>query len=304
MRVLRPEMLRMVERAHERGEPVRELLPGRAGGAPLVIAARPVLGPDDDVNGVQVRFGPEGGSEAVPYSVIAFDYSSDAQLIRLAGSPFGWDLAPGRTNWTVPEAFRHVERCDGAMDLILRTLDSAEDTRWAGDVTARVGDGTRRYRLALRNGSGAARTRWRGLLLDVTESLAPEPASVDSVALATLGHRHPGPSYLALADVAAVRVIRWITDPVPDIQWKGVVDDRDTAHPDDAVRIRAELDRILRDGISRGFYENIRMRRIGGGWTVVDVVSTMLPARGKPVLALSEITVVGYTDDPDPTEQP
>lgn|GEM_PF-6388596 len=302
VRVLRPEVLRMVEQVYGGGEPVRARLPGRPGGdgAPIVVAAEPVFGTGNRVYGVQVRYEPRELPMGLSYSVAAFDYSSDERSIHLVGNPFGWQIPGDRMNWTVPEAFRYVERCDGAMDLILQAIDPADGMRWAGDVTARIGEVSRRYRLALRNGSGAARAHWRGLLLDVTESLAPEPASFDSMALATLGRRHPGPSHLALADVGAARIVRWITDPVPGIQWRGMVDDRDTSHPDDIPPVRVELDRLVREGISTGRFENIRMRRIGGGWTVIDAVSTMLPAPGKPVLLLSEMTVVGYCDDPDP----
>jgi hypothetical protein len=305
VRVLPAVVQPIFVRAHRRGERVFTQVPASAfgdGAGDMTVAVTPVFGPGHRVHGVQVCYAPAESSLPLPYPVAAFDYMSDQRSIHLMESPFGWNLPDSRVTWTVPEAFRYVERFDGAMDLILQTLDPAEGLRWAGDVTARVGEAARRYRLVLRGGAGADRTRLRGLLLDLTESLAPEPASFDQVTLAALGRAHTGHSYLALADVRDVRVIRWITDPVPDVQWQGTVDDRSTSHPDDVVRVRAELDRLVREGLSRGSFENIRMRRVGGGWVVVNAVSTIVPGVEPPVLLLTEITVVGYSDEPDPTE--
>lgn len=309
LRVLPMGVQPLLAQAYRRRARVATRLPARAGGesdadptAEVVVAVTPVLGPGDRVHAIQVCYASEGEALPLPYLVTAVDYSSDERSIYLGANPFGWELPDSRTSWTVPEAFRFVERFDDAMDLILHTLDPAEWLRWTGDITVRVGDAARRYRLVLRGGAGDERTQLRGLLLDVTESLAPEPASVDYATLAALGRRHEDHSYLALADVHKLRIIRWITDPIPGIQWKGTVDQRDTAHPDDIALVRGELERVLREGLSRNVIENIRMRRIGGGWTVIDVVSTMVPGSEPPVLLLIEMTVVGSTDDPDPTE--
>ncbi|WP_216897184.1 GAF domain-containing protein [Nocardia alni] len=309
LRVLPIGVQPLLVQAYRRRARVAARLPARVFGEPgadptveVVVAVTPVLGPRDRVHAIQVCYASGGDAMPLPYIVAAVDYSSDERSIYLAANPFGWRLPDGRSSWTVPEAFRFVERFDEAMDLILRTLDPVERLSWAGDLTVRAGDAARRYRLVLRGGAGGERTQLRGLLLDVTESLAPEPASVDYATLAALGRRHADHSYLALADVHKLRIIRWITDPVPGIQWKGTVDQRDTAHPDDLACVRGELERVLREGLSRNVIENIRMRRIGGGWTVIDVVSTMVPGSQPPVLLLIEMTVVGHTDDPDPTE--
>ncbi|WP_067891524.1 GAF domain-containing protein [Nocardia vaccinii] len=303
-RVLRPAAQRMIEPVWRRGETVEVWTPRRPGGAREgeTVCASPVFGPDGRVYAVQVRCAAAGSKLPAPYSVVAFDYSSQHRSIHLVHNPFGWDLPESRSHWTVPEAFRHVRRCDGSMELILQTLGPRERMRWAGDVSACVGGTPRRYHMALRNGSGTGLARWRGLLHDVTEFLAPEPASVDTAALAALGRQRPGRSHLVLADVEKVRLIRWVTDPVPDIQWKGVVDDRDTPHPDDVTRILAEVGRAVRAHETGGRLSGIRLRRTGGGWTVVDAVGTLVPTSDSPMLLLIELTVTGYSDEPDPTE--
>ncbi|WP_067674354.1 GAF domain-containing protein [Nocardia miyunensis] len=303
-RVLRPEVQRMIEPVWRRGESVEMAARRRSRDAEQVeiVCASPVFGPDGQVYAVQVRSAAVGSELPEPYSVVAFDYSSRRRSIHLADNPFGWNLSESRSHWTVPEAFRHVRRCDGSMELILQTLDPQERMRWAGDVTACVGGTPRRYHMALRNGTGTDLTRWRGLLHDVTEFLAPEPASVDTAALAALGRQRPGRSHLVLADVEKVRLIRWVTDPVPDIQWKGVVDDRDTPHPDDVARIFAEIGRAVRAQETGGRLTGIRLRRNGGGWTVADAVGTLVPTSDSPKLLLIELTVTGYSDEPDPTE--
>jgi hypothetical protein len=111
------------------------------------------------------------------------------------------------------------------------------------------------------------------------------------------------PVHIALLDIPRIRLIRWITDPVPDIAWKGVADDRDTPHPDDVRRIFATVGEVMARGDMRGRVDNVRLRRLEGGWTVVDGIGTVLPSsKGTPALMLIEFTVTGYSDDPDPTE--
>jgi hypothetical protein len=302
-RVLRPAVQRMIEPVFRRGEPVEAVLPSgsRDAADTEMVRASPIFGPGGRVHAVQVRSAPLGTDLPAPYSVAAFDYSSQRRSIHLSDNPFGWSLPPGRSYWTVPEAFRYVQCCDNSMELILQALDPQERMVWAGDVTACVGGVPHRYHMVLRSGAGEDRVRWRGLLHDVTEFLAPEPASVDTAAFAALGRQRPGRSHLVLADAEKVRLIRWVTDPVPDIQWKGMVDDRDTPHPDDVTRILAEVGRAVQAQETGGSVGGIRLRRTGGGWTVVDAVGTMVPLSDTPKLLLIELTVTGYSEDPDPT---
>ncbi|MBF6331786.1 GAF domain-containing protein [Nocardia transvalensis] len=302
-RVVTPAVLEVVTQAHERCEPAEAELSERARGeGPLAVSALPIMGPGGRVHAVQVCMAPLGAPLPEPYAVAAFDYSSRTRSIRVDGTPFGWSLPRDRSNWTVPEAFRYVERFDGSMDLILRTLEPVENTRWIGDVTARIGEDLRRYRLALRNGRGNACTHWLGVVHDVTEHLAPEPISLDTAALTALGKQRSDRTHLVLADAQHVRLIRWITEPVPGIQWKGMVDDRDTPHPDDVARIFAEVGRNVQQGRPHGRVDRVRLRRIGGGWTVVDTAGTIIPTPESSALMLIEFTVVGSSDEPDPTE--
>ncbi|RDI53971.1 GAF domain-containing protein [Nocardia mexicana] len=302
LRVLSPETLRIVVAAFERAEAVEAEVPSRLPGdrRTMTVSATPVVGPDTRAHAVQVRTTPAGAALPAPYSVAAFGYSADTRAIQLGDQAAGWTVPADRANWTVPEAFRYVERFDGSMDLLLRTLDPSEHQRWAGDLTARVEGHPRRYRLALR--SGADRQEWRGLLHDLTDHLVPEPISLDGATLSALGQQRSGRGHLVLADVRDVRLIRWVTDPVPGIQWKGTVDDRDTPHPDDVVRIFSTVGDMVRAGAMHARIGEVRLRRIGGGWTVVDARCTVLPAPGTPALMLIELTITGTSDDPDPTE--
>ncbi len=301
VRPLPPGGLRIVEQAHDSRESVLARLTGRDGDERSVLAG-PIAGPDGRVHGVQVRMGAPGEPMPESYAVAAFAYSAQSRSIRLGDKPFGWKLPQERANWTVPEAFRYVERFDGSMDLILRTLEPAPNTRWVGDATARLGSDLRRYRLALRNGAEGDEHCWRGLIQDVTEYRAPEQVSLDGAALTALGrHGADGRRHLVLADVRDVRLIRWITDPVPGIQWKGMVDDRDTPHPDDVVRIFDEVGRIAGSGRQHGRVDGVRLRRLGGGWTVVNTTGTIIPTPEAVALMLIELDVVGDSDDPDPT---
>ncbi|MCM6773527.1 DUF5593 domain-containing protein [Nocardia sp. CDC159] len=300
-RLLPPGGLRLVAQAHERRERVQMRLAGHGLGEHTV-SAGPVFGPDGRVHAVQVRIAADGEPLPEPYAVAAFGYSSQACSIRLGRPAFDWPLPRDRSSWTVPEAFRYVERFDGSMELILRTVEPVAGSRWSGDVTARLGHRLRRYRLAVRNGVGAAAYCWRGLIQDITQYRAPEEISLDGAALSVLGQQAAGNGHLVLADARQVRLIRWITDPVPGIQWKGMVDDRDTPHPDDVARILAEVDRVTRDGRTHGRVDGVRLRRMGGGWTVVDAVGTIIPTPDTARLMLLELTVVGSSDDPDPTE--
>ncbi|QHE73470.1 hypothetical protein GFS60_07130 (plasmid) [Rhodococcus sp. WAY2] len=98
-----------------------------------------------------------------------------------------------------------------------------------------------------------------------------------------------------------MRLIDWITDPIPQIQWKGIVDNRDTPHPDDVQRIFHTAGQVFGGHTPRGEVKGIRLRRFGGGWTVVDASGGVLPAaRDGPLLALVQFDITGTSIEPDP----
>jgi len=92
-------------------------------------------------------------------------------------------------------------------------------------------------------------------------------------------------------DVSQARLISWFTDPVPGIQWKGTHDERDTPHPDDVVRIFQTMERLKAGGGKHAEIPGVRLRRLGGGWTVIDSRITVIPTTG-PMMVLAEMTPV------------
>ncbi len=302
VRVLPPRMLGVLADAHDRREPVdtwlSSWLPGDR--RTMAVSATPMVGPGRRVHSVQMRSTPDGSALPDLYTVAAFGYSVPERSIRLGDNTFDWDLPAGRASWTVPEAFRFVERFDRSMELILHTLDPPDRLRWTADITVTMAGAPRRIRLALRSDPDN-RLLWRGLLHDVTDSLAPEPISLEGATLSALGRQQEG-HHLALTAVRDVRLIRWITEPVPEVRWHGTADSRDTPHPDDMARICTAIGDMVRGACTHTYLEGIRLRRIGTGWVVVDARCTVLPAPNAPALMLVELTVTGTSDAPDPAE--
>jgi hypothetical protein len=154
----------------------------------------------------------------------------------------------------------------------------------------------RNLQMALRNGVDGDPLAWAGLVHDITDIAPPEPAPLDTATLAAL-RDHDVRTHLALVDLEQIRLIRWITDPVPGIAWRGLVDERPAPHPDDAARIRAAVAELGRTGLAGTRVPDIRLRRLGGGWTVVDGVGTVVPTPGQPALMLIELTITGHRAD-------
>lgn len=106
---------------------------------------------------------------------------------------------------------------------------------------------------------------------------------------------------LALLDVEKARLIRWITDPPDGIQWKGLVDDRDTPHPDDVARIFAAAVELIESGKPVDL-RDVRLRHREGGWMVVAGRGSLLPTTSGVELALIEIVETGIDlETPDET---
>lgn len=304
-RTLPAAALPIISAVYERREPVERILPpSRQLKDGDHVRALPVPGPDGVVHGVHIWIGgafPEGS----PPAVSAFTYGSRARLVEPSAdyyTRFGVPTVDGRSTWTGPEVFRRVVRFDTAMELIGRTIDPTPDDRWQGQLSARLGDGIRRLSLALRNDSTDG-TFWRSLIIDTTDSTPPEPVTVETAALAALRARDPS-TFIALLDLASVRLIRWVTDPVPGIAWKGVADDRDTPHPDDVQRIFAAAQPVITGAATSAKVDAVRLRRRDGGWTIVDTSATVLPHTDGPKLILAEFVVTGFSDEPDPVPPP
>ena len=306
-RALPVGVLKVVHEAHDFGAEVqRTLTPARRRREGDNVCALPVPGPDGTTCCVQVWVGDEPAGHTPPRTVVGFTYAADTRLLTF--DPRAHDLfeigRADRRTWTVPEMFRLVERFDNAMELITKSIASDPGDRWLGPVTLRIGDKIRTVQLAMRNGADADdRLLWRGFVHDLVEIVSTPPVSFEVAALQALRTTRI-PVFVALFDLVAGRLIRWITDPLPHVLWKGVVDDRDTPHPDDIPRLFAAAADIVNGEARSASISGVRLRRRGGGWTVVDGVATVLPYGEAPSLGIIEMTVTGTSDEPDPVPPP
>lgn len=291
------EVARSLERVRAAARSVDTTVPTGAGHTRVLL--HPVLGPDSGVHGVFVWIGdarlvPDpvpSEALAVTFEVDRRSFVVDAEQMRHVVDEPGID---GRTSFTSPEVFRYVD-VDDAMTAIgaLLSPQPVEGATWSGLATARDS------RLHIVFTVTPDPTRWRGLLHAVQSDTVATPR-LESVAFAALGQVSPQVA-LVLMDVTHNRLIRWLTDPPPDIQWKGIVDDRDTPHPDDVERIFAAASELFAGTATKGSVDAVRLRRFGGGWTIVDAQGVLLPKEpGGPGLMLVQLVVVGASDDPDP----
>ncbi len=99
---------------------------------------------------------------------------------------------------------------------------------------------------------------------------------------------------LSRRPTVAARLISWFTDPVPGIQWKGTHDERDTPHPDDVVRIFQTMERLKAGVGKHAEIPGVRLRRLDGGWTIIDSRITVIPTTG-PMMILAEMTPIEAT---------
>jgi hypothetical protein len=290
----------VVEAAHDTGARIdTELSPSRLRKDGNFVCAVPVFGPDAVVHAVQVRTDSAPTGAHPVRAVAAFRYSSRSRRIELADLPEHWfDGPPRHATVTIPEVFDVVEHCDTAMDFMHRALAPRRHDRWEGRMTVRFGGVRRNVQVALRNCRDGDPHAWHGLAHDITDIAPPEPTPLDSATLAAFRARVGGP-YLALIDVDQIRLVRWITRPLPGIQWKGLVDDRDTPHPHDIARIRAAIAEGAASGARHGSLAGVRLRSLDGDWTVVDATATVVPTTGPPTLLLVELTVIGRSADPE-----
>jgi len=257
------------------------------------VTATPVIGSSGAVHAVQLWTGPPDADPPRPPNVAAIEWSATSRLIELnAETRYPDEDSPftGRVSLTAPEAFRHVARFDAAMNLISKVLAPVPEDRWEGTATVYGPRSLRTVHLAMRSMPAPHQHAWRGILHDVTDTVPPAEPTLNSVAFAA-AMAGRAPTAVALMDVEQARLIHWFTDPVPGIQWKGAHDDRDTPHPDDVLRIFQTMRRLRNGGEKTATIPGVRLRRLHGGWTVVDSRITVIPTPG-PMMVLAEMTPV------------
>lgn len=295
-RLLAEKVRAVVAGVAESARPITLVLPPRRGRRVRVLG-HPVLGPSGVVHAVQIWAGDLDAEPAPPRRVAAFTWSAASRLIELGlelNEPYVDAALAGHRTLTAPEAFRCIAQLDDAMTLVAKALEPAPEDRWDGSATLRTAQGPRTAHLAMRSMPAPQQQFWRGLIHDVSDAVPAGQPTLDAAALAALAAREP-PTAIAIMDVAQARLLSWITDPLPGIQWKGIVDNRDTPHPDDVVRIFQNFKR-LRDGAATQVeIPAVRLRRLAGGWTVVDARVTVIPKTAGPLVVLAELTPVAGT---------
>ncbi|MFG1794355.1 GAF domain-containing protein [Nocardia sp. NPDC049149] len=232
----------------------------------------PLPGPDGRAHAVRLWVG--AGEPPPPAGVAAFDV--DARTRRIEALPH--DLGPhfeDRVVWIGAESFELIERFDGALDLVAALARSTPGDQWLDTATVRSRTGPRTLLLAARNPE-QNRYRWRGLAVDVTESVAPQPKSFEAATLDLLRGAQPN-LYLAIVDLAQVRLIRWVTEPVPGLRWGRGTDERTVPHPADRARIIAARNDI-RSGTQRVTLTGVRLATDNGDWLVADLEASPLPS--------------------------
>ncbi len=264
------------------------------------VAARliPVVGPDGVLHGVQVWIGADNESPSTPpMSAFAFTWDSHQRLADIPAA-----LANGQpdTRLTAPEIFRFVEPVD-AFALIKALLTHEPGSYWEGPVSMTFHKQQTPAQLLMVAGpTDETSHHWRGLIFQTTSASSGAP-SLEAAALAAIPRMSQ--VHMALVDIAKMRLLRWITDPMSDVQWKGQVDQRDTPHPDDVKRIFEAATDVFTGKTETGFVEGIRLRRRGGGWVVTDGTGAIMrTSPDAPLLGVVQFRVTGYSDEPDPVE--
>ncbi|GGL20550.1 GAF domain-containing protein [Nocardia jinanensis] len=258
------------------------------------VRAVPVLAPDDSLHGVYLWLGSEDVTPVYP-PVPAFAFTWDSRQ-RLAEIPASLSVETSRSRLTAPEVFRFMDPVDG-LSLIRALLSSQPGQSWAGAVTVTVGEHIRPGHLVMI--AATPPQVWRGLLFQT--SATPAEMSLEAAALAAIPR--VSQVHMVLVDIAKMRLIRWITDPLPEVQWKGQVDQRDTPHPADVRRVFTAAADVFTGKSDSAAVQGVRLRRRGGGWVVVDGTGAIVTTpSGGPALAVLQLRVVGYSDEPDPVE--
>ncbi|MGB7363852.1 MAG: GAF domain-containing protein [Rhodococcus sp. (in: high G+C Gram-positive bacteria)] len=286
---------RLVAAVVETAEVQSTSVPGLAG--PLL--AVPVRGPSRAVHGVLLYTGDD--PESQPPAVAGWDWSSADR--HFFYTPDIDRIVPPRKDdryaATSFEFFDRVNDPDTAMYMIAALLDAEPGSSWDGGFAVRTPAGPAPIRNVFRTVRDEASPRdsiSRGLAIPLrSDEMAMHGPSFESMALRTLSRNST--TAIALVDAERVRLVRWLTEPVPNVLWKGQLDRRDTPHPEDIERIVSTYLR-MGDWIDRGTtIPNVRLRRVDTGWTVVDLRATQIP--GQPFLMV-EFETVGHSNEPDP----
>ncbi|PXX66548.1 hypothetical protein DFR70_103297 [Nocardia tenerifensis] len=272
-RAVSPRLQPLVATAYTTGASIDQQLPqSRHNWSGLRIVVAPLHGPGGRVHAVRLWVGT--GDPPPPVGVAAFAVDARARRIEVVPYDFGPHFEHERVVWIGAESFEMIERFDGALDLVATLARSEPGDRWLDIATVRASTGPRTLLLAARN-PDENRYHWLGLAVDVTDSVAPQRKSVEAATLDLLRGAQPN-LYLAIVDLAQVRLIRWVTEPVPGLRWGRGTDERTVPHPTDRERILLARNDI-RSGTERVTLTGVRLATDTGDWLVADLEASPLP---------------------------
>ncbi len=282
----------LIAAAHDTRAPVDEMLPkSRNSWSELRFRAVPVLWPDSPPHAVKVWVGPQVPDDEL--SVAPFQVDARRRIVRTRPAGLGPHFGSAPAEYSGAEPFERIERFDHGLEFVAALQRSEPRSRWSGVATVHSRIGPRSLLVAARSGGGEQRIAWRGVAVDVTDSVAPQRKSFEAATLDLLRESQPG-LYLVILDTAQVRAVRWVTEPVPGLTWRGV-DERTVPHPDDRSRIAALRAEVLA-GATRAGLSGLRLAADDGGWLTVDVEVSPLPGGGaEPAFMLAQLQVTAAT---------
>lgn len=299
-----PLMLGLVQRCIATAQTVT--WSGDAGAGPVHLEARPAAAHEGQVWAVWAWSGNLGPiSEPASCGTIVWDQVArlahpSAPALNLLGSAYREQVSE-RGTLTATQLFSDTGEITDFDSLLALLLYPAADQRWMGWLYPPGSWAPLRLVMC-----GRSETLVAGYIHEASTGAGiSAPVNVNDATLRALRSTTATPS-LALLDVAKARLIRWITDPPEGIQWKGLVDDRDTPHPDDVVRIFAAAVELVETG-SPVELRDIRLRRREGGWMLVAGRGSLLPTTSGVELALVELVETGTDlttpDDISPSDR-
>ncbi|WP_330232981.1 DUF5593 domain-containing protein [Nocardia sp. NBC_00508] len=289
-RAVPARLQRFVTAAHHSGAAVEhQLPPSRHVWSRRRVRAQPLLGPGARVHAVRLWVG--SGAPPPPVGVTTFSIDGRARRIEAVRDESGPHCDHRPVVWFGAEVFEAMERFDGALEFVATIARAEPGVRWLDTATLRSAAGPRTLLLAARN-PDPDRHHWVGVAADVTADIAPQAKSLESAALDLLRGTRSN-RYLAVVDLAQVRLIRWVTEPVPGLRWGGPADERTVPHPQDRPRILAAR-ADLRAGMQRVGLAGVRLATMEGGWIVADLEAEPLPS-GVPGALSPEFAVVQVT---------
>ncbi|MGJ0119575.1 hypothetical protein ACQ7HM_10255 [Williamsia sp. MIQD14] len=256
-----------------------------------------------------IRCVPIPGTSA---EVAAAWVASESEVSRPPGAAaFSWDSSDRRFRVPAESAALVGRRVAGSEPSTVLSADAlrfveVDDTiglvqamlvpdrgPWTGTATLRPGssDATRASVSMLPTGPSAL----SGVIFEAPN--LPATTRVESLAMNSIAR--VSNIHVVVMDVEKMRVLRWLTDPPSGIAWKGRRDNRDTPHPDDVRRIFEVASGVFAGTQHRAALDGIRLRRLEGGWLIVDAAGELVDGSDPP-LVIIQMVARGVSDEPDP----